>query len=175
MLNLNVVLNNEKIKEGIKANLLKEDSLVESAITETLKFNNNRVAIDVLVNRELTSFENTLHYDKSKKVYLLESRLFDDSTGAMINAYLEIFDENLNILDDCEDCVWDYADWKVVSSYLLTCENKNTGAIISRYCFGLNLDEAKEDYLRVLKESGHAIEGSFRENFKIIDKEIINK
>ncbi|MBQ8997907.1 MAG: hypothetical protein IJ086_04345 [Clostridium sp.] len=114
-MNLKVVLNNNVIKNGIKSNLLKEDSLVELAINETLKLNSNIAAINIMVDGKLANFENTLHYDEEKNVYLLESRLFDDSTGAMIEAYLEIFDENLNILDDCEDCVWEYANWKVLA------------------------------------------------------------
>ena len=114
-MDLKVVLSNDVIKSGIKSNLLKDDNLVELAVNETLKLNSNITAIDIVVDGELANFENTLHYDEDKNVYLLESRLFNDSTGAMIEAYLEIFDENLNILDDCEDCVWEYADWKVLA------------------------------------------------------------
>lgn len=32
----------------------------------------------------------------------------------MINAYLEILDENLNIIEKIVDDVWEYADWEVV-------------------------------------------------------------
>lgn len=107
------VLKLKKVEEGIKANLIKEEYAV--SIERTLK-NRKENAISVLVvaNKEICFFENTLHADYDKKVFLLESRLFRRIDGSMVNAYLELLDENLNVIEDCVDDVWSYADFVVV-------------------------------------------------------------
>ena len=107
------VLKLKGIEEGIKANLIKEDYPV--AIEKTLNSKKeNSISVIVGVNGFECDFENTLHADYDKKVFLLESRLFKRADGSMVNAYLELLDENLNIIEECVDDVWSYADFKVV-------------------------------------------------------------
>lgn len=107
------VLKLKGIEEGIKANLIKEDYPV--AIEKTLNSKKeNSISVIVDVNGFECDFENTLHADYDKKVFLLESRLFKRADGSMVNAYLELLDENLNIIKDCVYDVWSYADFKEV-------------------------------------------------------------
>ena len=103
MKNLCDVLNLKPIQKGIEYNLLGDKT--KEAVENTISLGKNITSIE---------FENTLHHDKVKKLYLLESRTFDKLNGAMINAYLEILDENLNIIEKIVDDVWEYADWEVV-------------------------------------------------------------
>lgn len=107
------VLKLKEVQEGIKANLIKEDySLAIEKTLNSEKENSTSVVVDV--DGFECDFENTLHADYDKKVFLLESRLFKRADGSMVNAYLELLDENLNIIEDCVDDVWSYADFEVV-------------------------------------------------------------
>lgn len=107
------VLKLKKVEEGIKANLIKEDYV--EAIDKTLADEKeNAISIVVDVDGFKCDFESTLHADYDKKVFLLESRLFRKDDGSMVNAYLELLDENLNVIEDCVDDVWSYADFVVV-------------------------------------------------------------
>lgn len=61
--------------------------------------------------------------------------------------------------------------------YLLTCMSKRVqkGTIIARHCGTDNLEKAKENYMDIIKNVvGIKIEGSFRENFKIIHKCLVD-
>lgn len=59
-------------------------------------------------------------------------------------------------------------------NYLLCAKNKKTGVIIARHCSGKSLDAAKNDYIRIIKEVvGLNIVGGFKENFKLISKQVI--
>lgn len=108
------VLKLKEIEEGIKATLIKEEDY-PVAIEKTLNSKKeNSISVVADVDGFECDFENTLHADYDKKVFLLESRLFKRADGSMINAYLELLDENLNIIEDCVDDVWSYADFKVV-------------------------------------------------------------
>lgn len=108
---LKEVLSMEQIKKGIVDNLC----INEKAIMDTINTGKNNVSIIVNINGESYDFENTLHVDDEKKVFLLESRLFKKADGSMVNAYVELLDENLNIIEEYVDDVWSYADFKVVT------------------------------------------------------------
>lgn len=112
MKNLCDVLNLKPIQKGIEYNLLGDKT--NEAVESTISLGKNITSIDINFKDRIVEFENTLHHDKVKKLYLLESRTFDKLDGAMINAYLEILDENLNIIEKIVDDVWEYADWEVV-------------------------------------------------------------
>lgn len=115
-------MNNVKLKDvlqlndivrGIKNNLLPNE--YQGAIMDTLKSKKeNSISIIVHENGFEYDFENTLHADYDDKVFLLESRLFHRKDGSMENAYLELLDENLNIIEGCVDDVWSYADFHEV-------------------------------------------------------------
>lgn len=107
------VLRLKDIENGIKINLLPTEHY--SAISDTLNSDKqNSISVIVDENGYEYDFENTLHADYEKKVFLLESRLFSKKDGSMKNAYLEVLDENLNIVNDIIDDVWSYADFKEV-------------------------------------------------------------
>lgn len=104
------VLQLNAIVSGIKGNLLPNE--YESAIMDTLKSEKEN-SISIIVNEDgfEYDFENTLYADYNEKVFLLESRLFNRIDGSMKNAYLELLDENLNIIEGCIDDVWSYAEF----------------------------------------------------------------
>lgn len=110
------VLQLSDIVKGIKLNLLPNEYV--SAILDTLKSEKEN-SISVIVNKDgcECDFENTLHADFDEKVFLLESRLFKRADGSMVNSYLELLDENLNIIEGCVDDVWSYADFKEVEDF----------------------------------------------------------
>ena len=112
MKNLYEVLNLKSIQKGIEYNLLGEKTT--EAIENTISTGKNTTSIEINLKDKTVKFENTLHYDKEKKIYLLESRIFNKLDDSMINAYLEILDENLNIIGEIIDDVWEYADWKII-------------------------------------------------------------
>lgn len=111
MLSLKNVLMDEKIKEGIKVNLLKDDKLTEEAIEKTIDLSKNDTLVNITMNGEEMEFTNTLHYSNDE--YLLESRLFE-TNGGMVNAYLPVFDKNMKFNEQEIDDVWDYSNWSVV-------------------------------------------------------------
>lgn len=107
------VLKLNHIVNGIKNNLLPVE--YERAIRDTIKSEKeNSISIIVYENGFEYDFENTLHADYDDKVFLLESRLFHRKDGSMENSYLELLDENLNIIEGCVDDVWSYADFHEV-------------------------------------------------------------
>lgn len=109
---LKEVLKLEEVKEGIKVNLIED---FEEAIEKTISSDKeNSISIIVNVDGVECDFENTLHADYEKNVFLLESRLFNRKDDSMINAYLELLDENLNVIEDYQDDVWEYANFKAV-------------------------------------------------------------
>lgn len=107
-----LALNN--IRDGIMCNLIQEKNVLDLAIIKTLKLNSNSASIEFKWNGRSMQFENALYYDEDKKIYLLESRLFDNHNDQMINAYLEILDNNFNIIDEYVDDVWSYTDWNQI-------------------------------------------------------------
>lgn len=115
ILNLKEVLSRGDIQENIKANMFITDEEVKSAIEKTLEVDkDNSISIEAVREGNPMSFENTLHIDKDKQVYLLESRLFDDKgDGQMKGVYLEVFNSDGQIVKEYIDDVWDYANWKV--------------------------------------------------------------
>ena len=114
-LTLKQVLSREDIKQGLLSNLFTSSDEVESAVSLVLASDkNNSMSVKTERAGEPVDFENTLHIDNDKKVYLLESRVFFVKNGQLLNAYLEILDENGEIVQDKIDDVWSYADWEVV-------------------------------------------------------------
>lgn len=114
-INLKEILLREDIKISIKENMFFSDQEVNLAIEKTLNDEkDNCISVEVLNKDKLMKFENTFYIDKENKLYLLESRLFDDGiNGGMKGAYLEVFDENGEIVEEYIDDVWEYADWEV--------------------------------------------------------------
>jgi hypothetical protein len=115
ILNLKEVLSRGDIQENIKGNMFKTDEEVRLAIEETLKSDkNNVISVEAIREEKPMSFENTLHIDKEKQIYLLESRLFDDKgDGQMKGAYLEVFNSDGERVKEYIDDVWEYANWEV--------------------------------------------------------------
>jgi hypothetical protein len=114
MLNLKSVLLNKKIQDNLKGDLmLSEDELKNALATIIVTLRENTISVVVVKKDKEYDFENTLHYDSDKQIYLLESRLF--GCDGMDSAYLGILDSDGNIADiPYVDDVWSYADWKVV-------------------------------------------------------------
>ena len=105
------VLENKEIKAGLKSDLFKTDELTDLAVKDTLALNKEVTSIKLMVDGKTLTFEAQLHYDNKQNLILLESRLFDDVDGQMINAYLMILDKDLNLIKTDDD-VWSYADWQ---------------------------------------------------------------
>ena len=112
MKNLYEVLNLKSIQKGIEYNLLGEKTT--EAIENTISIEKNTTSIEINLKDKTVKFKNALYYDEKKKIYLLESRIFNKLDDSMINAYLEILDENLNIIGEIIDDVWEYADWEII-------------------------------------------------------------
>jgi hypothetical protein len=115
MLKLDKVLVNKKVQENIKSNFnLSKDELEYALVATITNVKDNAISVAITKDGSKYDFENTLHYDVDKQIYLLESRMFG-TDGSMYNSYLEILDKDGNIADiPYVDDVWDYADWKLV-------------------------------------------------------------
>lgn len=108
------ILKLQGIERGIQVNLLPNEYV--SAIEKTLKSEkSNSISVIVFEDGFEYDFENTLHADYSKEVFLLESRLFSRADSSMKNAYLELIDKDLNIIEGCVDDVWSYANFVEVN------------------------------------------------------------
>ncbi len=117
-LTLKQILKRIEIQKGIQNNLFKHycnKDMFSIAIKKTLLAEKDNVISVELYNNSL-QFENTLHADKTKNIYLLESRLFDNKSNGMLSAYLEILDCDGNIIQTSEyiNDVWDYANWEII-------------------------------------------------------------
>lgn len=116
MKNLKQILLNEDVKANIKNNLFLSNEEMEKAIDTVLKSDKgNIISTKVIRGEKVVQFENTLHEDTAKQLYLLESRLFDEDEQ-MIGSYLEIFNSEGIIHDKYVDDVWEYANWKPVET-----------------------------------------------------------
>ena len=52
-------------------------------------------------------------YENIKHEYLLDFRIFNETTDVMLAAELQIVNNNFRILEDYIDDVWSYSDWKI--------------------------------------------------------------
>lgn len=109
------VLKVKEIREGIQSDLgsIAGIETMETYIEETMALNKNCTSI-VIHDRENYEFKCTLHEDKEKELYLLESRLFKVETGQMVNGYLMVLYKDLSLDLDRYNDVWEVADWKEV-------------------------------------------------------------
>lgn len=109
------VLKVKEIREGIQSDLgsIVGIETMETYIEETMALNKNCTSI-VIHDRENYEFKCTLHEDKEKGLYLLESRLFEVGTGQMVNGYLMVLYKDLSLDPDRYNDVWEVADWKEV-------------------------------------------------------------
>ena len=109
------VLKVKEIREGIQSDLgsIAGIETMETYIEETMALNKNCTSI-VIHDRENYDFKCTLHEDKEKELYLLESRLFKVETGQMVNGYLMVLYKDLSLNPNRYDDVWEVADWKEV-------------------------------------------------------------
>lgn len=107
------ILNINENKEQI---MLLLDRFIEDINSKDIYdkiFNMKEVPFNIEV-KEGINLENNIYEDENKKLYLLESRLFDDNdeNGRMYDAYLRVMDYEFNIIDEYIDDVWNYADWQ---------------------------------------------------------------
>ena len=109
------VLKVKEIREGIQNDLgsIVGIETMETYIEEAMALNKNRTSI-VIHDGKNYEFECTLHEDKEKELYLLESRLFEVETGQMVNGYLMVLYKDLSLDPNRYDDVWEIADWKEV-------------------------------------------------------------
>ena len=109
------VLKVKEIREGIQSDLgsIAGIETMETYIEETMALNKNCTSI-VIHDRENYEFKCTLHEDKEKELYLLESRLFEVETGQMVNGCLMVLYKDLSLDPNRYDDVWEVADWKEV-------------------------------------------------------------
>ncbi|WP_291566896.1 MULTISPECIES: hypothetical protein [unclassified Clostridium] len=114
-LSLKQVLLREDIKENLLTNLFVNKTELELAIEKTIEDKKeNSISIEINRGEDTLVFENALHVDNSKRIYLLESRLFDKEKDQMLNAYLEIIKMDGTIIQECIDDVWSYANWEII-------------------------------------------------------------
>ena len=109
------VLKVKEIREGIQSDLgsIAGIETMETYIEETMALNKNRTSI-IIHDGKNYEFECTLHEDKEKELYLLESRLFEVETGQMVNGYLMVLYKDLSLDSNRYNDVWEAADWKEV-------------------------------------------------------------
>lgn len=109
------VLKVKEIREGIQSDLgsIAGIEAMETYIEEAMALNKNCTSI-VIHNGEDYEFKCTLHEDKEKELYLLESRLFKVETGQMVNGYLMVLYKDLSLDTNIYDDVWEIANWKEV-------------------------------------------------------------
>ena len=105
MLNLKRIFENEKIRKELEGDL--KIHLVDF-IDDNI--NNNLYVYNKCIDDY--EFENNLHIDKERNIYLLESRLFSKNDGSMYNSYLRAFDDKINTIDEYYDDIWEYAKWE---------------------------------------------------------------
>ena len=112
---LEKVLKSENVMDGMKYNLFNENaSLTKESVEKILKTDNrNELKTCIEMDGVLYEFEVILFYSEEKNEYLIDCRLFNQETQMMKNAYLGIFDANLNIAQEEIDDVWVYTDWLV--------------------------------------------------------------
>ena len=110
------VLKVKEIRGGIQSDLGNIAGIenMETYIEETMTLNKNCTSI-VIHDGEDYEFECTLHGDKEKGLYLLESRLFKVETGEMVNGYLMVLHKDLSLDTNRYNDVWEVADWKEVT------------------------------------------------------------
>ena len=115
MTKLAEVLKVKEIREGIQNGLgsIAGIETMETYIEETIALNKNCTSI-VIHDGKNYEFKCTLHEDKEKELYLLESRLFEAETGQMVNGYFMVLYKNLSLDPNRYDDVWEIADWKEV-------------------------------------------------------------
>lgn len=119
------VLRSKEVKKsliGFLGFFLKADKKESEEILEMLcsSKKENLINIEIVDKGKLSAeeypvkYENALHYSKEKKVYLLESRLFD-SKDFMIDSHLLLINsDNLSIKNRVSTDVWSYAkDWEL--------------------------------------------------------------
>lgn len=170
MKNLNQVLSKVEIVDGIIANLGEICRVdVEDIIRKALSSNVNYFS---KIRSGDHTLECTLHYDKDKKRYLLEARLFDEN-DMMVNAYLEVMDSELNIDPNFYDDVWSIADWKQIcicdeTNCILSDSSKlSTGETVFSD-LRLDLDNNELDIEHgLIGDNGYAKESSWTHSLKI--------
>lgn len=115
ILTLKEVLKNEVIKKELKTNLFENFEDTEKEINKVLNSSKfNSISIETMLENKNVSFENTLHVDKEKNIYLLESRLFSNNPDSLLKSYLGVFNSNMEIIREYIDDVWEYGNWNLV-------------------------------------------------------------
>lgn len=113
MQSLKQILIKDDIKNNIKNNLFLSNEEVEAAIDTVLKSDkSNVISTKAVRGGKVVQFENTLHEDVDKQLYLLESRLFDEEHDQMIGVFLGIFNSEGIPFDEYVDDVWEFANWQ---------------------------------------------------------------
>lgn len=70
----------------------------------------------IVINNKLITIETALYTDEEEKYYFLDFRGFEDISGEMIEAYIEIYHKDtLMQYEEYVDDVWSFADWETVS------------------------------------------------------------
>ena len=108
------IVNLNYVKEGINSNLVENMEVTEKVVSEVKNsVKDNLVAVKMNTYGLEGVIEVSLHKGTETKQYLLEARLFDENDG-MVNAYLEVINEDLTKHDEYIDDVWTYDDWKAI-------------------------------------------------------------
>ena len=112
-MNLKDVFKNEIAIIGMKSNLRVSNADIDYVLSKLNNVDFGKDDISVCIDGHWCYFENTLYKDKEVNLYLFESRTFSKSDGSMLGAYLEVFDEQGNLVDECIEDVWSYSNWKM--------------------------------------------------------------
>ena len=115
MRNLKELLELEVVKNGVNSNLISDKELTVRVLNYVSdKIKNNNICEDISEVGLDYTFESSLYIGENTKQYLLDIRMFDNEDGNMLNAYLEIFNEDLTVHQEYVDDVWVYDDWEVM-------------------------------------------------------------
>ena len=115
MRNLKDVMNVEVVKEGIYANLIGDKELSLKVVESLIEnIENNNICFDLKDFGSNNMLEVCLYKGEETGQYLFEARTFDEGNERMLNAYLEVLNEDLSIHEEYIDDVWSYDDWKAV-------------------------------------------------------------
>lgn len=113
------IMENEDVRIGIKGNLLLR--AIGDTIIDKISQADNDSIIDISIkNRNQTdeeavkfSIESSFYTNETEDKYLIESRLFK-SNNEMNEAYLDVLDENYEVVLDEIDDVWSYDEWNKI-------------------------------------------------------------
>lgn len=115
MKNLKNILELEVVENGVNSNLIADKDLTVQVLNYVAdKIKDNTICTDISEIGLDYTFESSLYIGENTKQYLLDVRVFDNKDDSMVNAYLEIFNDDLTVHEEYVDDVWTYDDWEVM-------------------------------------------------------------